>query len=570
MPCSTLFPLHWRLLDEPHDYLLLALAVLFASAAACMAVQLSRRAAALDGEKQFRTLAEAIPQIVWIAGPDGQTTYINRRWYEMTGMPQGQGLGSDWMEVVHPDDREICRSRWLECLHSGKTFEIEYRLRDGAKGFLWYLDRAVPLRDVSGTILQWFGTCTDIHDQMLNQQSLEEQIKQHTAALVDANARLENEMRERALAQQELNDQNERMLTELRKRSSRSTMLAKMAELLQSCADMPDMFSVLVGMAPKIFPELSGAVLLFNSPRDLLEVAASWNKCSLPANSFGAQDCWALRTGNLHYVLAGDHTARCKHVVQQDRSYVCLPLVSQGESIGVLYFQMIASGEIPESLTLVVNMFAKQVGLSIANLRLREALRIQSIRDPLTGLFNRRYLEEALEREVRRAIRSQQSLGMVMLDLDHFKKFNDTHGHEAGDTVLRETAAFLSQWVRAEDAVCRYGGEEFVIILPAASLDATQSRAEDIRLKLRDLALLHQGQTLGRITASFGVACFPEHAATGQLLLAAVDVALYRAKREGRDRVAVARPATSPAEVDGSISTVQQKNAQPLPAERLP
>lgn len=554
IPCANLLAAESTLFHEFHDYLLLTLAILFATAAALMAVQLSRRAAALDVEKQFRTLAEAIPQIVWIAGPEGLTSYINQRWYEMTGMDPGKGLGSDWMEVVHPDDREICRTKWLECLHSGKTFEIEYRLRDGAKGFRWYLDRAIPLRDASGTILQWFGTCTDIHDQMLNQQSLQEQIKQHTAALVDANARLESEMRERTLAQQELNDQNERMLTDLRKRSHRATMLAKMAELLQGCSDIHDVFSVLVGMASKIFPELSGAVLLFNSSREMLDVAASWTDCPLPAKSFGVQDCWALRTGHLHYVLAGDHTARCKHVITPDRSYVCLPLVSLGESIGVLYFQMIDAGEISESITLMVNMFAKQVGLSIANLRLREALRNQSIRDPLTGVFNRRYLEETLEREVRRAKRSEQSLGVLMLDLDHFKKFNDTYGHEAGDDVLRETATFLSKCVRAEDVVCRYGGEEFVIILPAANLDVSQSRAEDIRLQLRDLAILHQGQPLGRITASFGVACFPEHGATRQSLLEAADAALYRGKREGRDRVAVAESLPMSNEADHSIA----------------
>lgn len=545
---------HSTVFQHRYDYLLLGLAILFAAAAAFLALQLSRRATALDNEKNFRTLAEAIPQIVWIAGSDGQTSYINRRWYEMTGMSPGQSLGTDWVEAVHPDDREICRAKWLECMHSGSTFEIEYRLRDAAKGYRWYLDRAVPLSDSSGAILQWFGTCTDIHDQMLNQQSLEEQIKKHTDALVDANNRLENEMRERSLAQQELNDQNERILIDLRKRSDRSTMLAKMAELLQSCADMTDMFSVLVGMAPKIFPELTGAVFLLNPSHQGLEVAASWADCPLPASSFSVQDCWGLRTGQLHYVLAGDPTARCKHVIPPDRSYVCLPLLSQGESIGILYFQMIADGELPESLTLMVNMFAKQVGLSIANLRLREALRNQSIRDSLTGVFNRRYLEEALEREIRRATRSEQSLGVLMLDLDHFKTFNDTYGHEAGDTVLRETAMLLSHCVRTEDAVCRYGGEEFMIILPAASLHATQSRAEYIRLKVHELTLTHQGRPLGRVTASFGVACFPDHGATRQMLLEAADAALYRAKRDGRDRVAVAEPAPVSKEADHSIT----------------
>jgi diguanylate cyclase (GGDEF)-like protein len=188
----------------------------------------------------------------------------------------------------------------------------------------------------------------------------------------------------------------------------------------------------------------------------------------------------------------------------------------------------------------MANMFAEQLGLSVANLRLREALRNQSIRDPLTGLFNRRFLEETLEREIRRAVRSEQALGLLMLDLDHFKKFNDTYGHEAGDSVLRETALFLAKSVRAEDIVCRFGGEEFVVILPLADLHATQARAERIRSKLRDLTVMHQGRSLGMITASLGVSALPDHGTARSALLEAADAALYRAKREGRDRVVVA------------------------------
>ena len=185
-------------------------------------------------------------------------------------------------------------------------------------------------------------------------------------------------------------------------------------------------------------------------------------------------------------------------------------------------------------------MFAEQVGLSVANIRLRDALRNQSIRDPLTGLYNRRYLEETMERETRRAVRSSQGLGVLMLDLDHFKKFNDTYGHEAGDLVLRETAGFLLKSVRAEDIVCRFGGEEFVVILPLAELKITQARAERIRSRLRELSVVHQGQSLGVITVSVGVAELPQHGATAKELLEAADAALYRAKKEGRDRVAVA------------------------------
>ena len=137
-------------------------------------------------------------------------------------------------------------------------------------------------------------------------------------------------------------------------------------------------------------------------------------------------------------------------------------------------------------------------------------------------------------------MRAELSLGILMLDLDHFKRFNDTYGHEAGDAVLRETGSFLVKSIRAEDVVCRFGGEEFVVILPTADLEASRARAERIRSKLRELTVLHQGQSVGVITVSVGVAALPTHGTSAKELLQAADAALYAAKREGRDRVATA------------------------------
>jgi diguanylate cyclase (GGDEF)-like protein len=162
------------------------------------------------------------------------------------------------------------------------------------------------------------------------------------------------------------------------------------------------------------------------------------------------------------------------------------------------------------------------------------------VRDALTGLYNRRYLEEVMEREVRRASRAAQSLGVLIIDLDYFKKFNDTYGHDAGDAVLREIAVSLTKGVRAEDFVCRFGGEEFVVILPTADLAAARARAERLRAKTRDLTILHQGRSMGMITISVGVAAFPEHGESPKELLAAADAALYEAKRGGRDQVVTA------------------------------
>lgn len=533
----------------------LALLVLYEVLKSLRFASAQRKASESEGEARFRILAEAIPEIVWTATPDRGVDYCNQRLLDLTGLKAEQILGWNWKDVLHPDDLPVALQNWDKAHQTGRPLDAEYRYRMANGNYRWYLVRANPLRDASGSILKWFGCCVDIDDQMRNQQLLEEQIKEHMAALLEANTRLETEMRDRSVEQQKLNQQNERMVQELTRRSHRSTTLARMAELLQSCADLKDIFSVVAGMAPKIFPELSGAVLLFNSSHDVLEVAASWTDCLLPSSVFAPQDCWALRTGHLHLVAAGDHTAECKHAASVPNGYFCVPLSSQGETIGTLHFQCKGPTGLAEAEMLLATTFAEQVGLSISNIRLREALRTQSIRDPLTGLFNRRYLEETLQREIRRSVRSEQSLGVLMLDLDYFKKFNDTYGHDAGDTVLRETAAFLAQSVRAEDVVCRFGGEEFVIILPVADLHATQARGEKIRSKLRELTVLHQGQSLGMITVSIGVAALPEHGTSPSALLEAADSALYRAKREGRDRVVLAEPIVSPDLQSESVET---------------
>jgi diguanylate cyclase (GGDEF)-like protein/PAS domain S-box-containing protein len=523
------------------SFLILMLAIGTAFLDRVLAAEKATLEAARESEVQFRTLAEAIPQVVWTAGADGLTDYMNKRWYEMSGKTEAESLGSGWVEVIHPDDRIVCLEDWQKALRAGATFEVEYRLRDAAKGYRWYLDRAVPMRDSNGAVVKWFGTCTDIEDQRRQMQLLEEQIKERTEELATSNQRLEQEMLERDVTRRELDLQNERMVRELTQRSERATLLAQMGEVLQSCVNRDEAFAAALGFAPKIFPVTRGAIVLLNPARSLAEVTGSWADCLLPVSVFEPNACWALRTGHAHLVEAGDLTAPCAHAAGVKNTYLCLPILAQGEAIGILHFQTtdyaptIAPAELSFKTT-----FAGQLGLSIANIRLREALRSQSIKDPLTGLYNRRYLEEMLEREIRRAVRADQSLGILILDLDHFKKFNDTYGHDAGDTVLKTAGSFLTNNVRAEDIVCRFGGEEFVVILPTANVEAARARGERIRSKLRELAVLHQGQSLGRVTVSVGVSALPTHGTSGKELLAAADAALYSAKREGRDRVVIA------------------------------
>lgn len=425
-------------------------------------------------ELYFKTMSEAVPEIMWTAGPDGADDYFNRRWFDYTGLTFEQSRGTGWTVAVHPDDLGPFLEKWEKARRRAQPYTVEYRLRGADGTYRWFVCRGNPIRDLKGDVVKWFGTCSDIEDQKQNQQILEQQILERTMQLADANTRLQEEMLEKDSARKELDQQTDRMLRELEERSERATLLAKMGELLQSCVSLEEVFAAALGFAPRIFPAARGAMALLNTSRSLTEVIGSWSDCRLPAMEFETSSCWALRTGHPHLVLAGDSTARCAHAAGVKNTYWCIPILAQGETLGILHLQ--ATDEAPQlnaSELSFKTTFAAQVGLSIANIRLREALRTQSVRDPLTGLYNRRYLEEVLDREVRRAGRAAQSLGVLMIDLDHFKSFNDTYGHDAGDAVLRETGASLTRGIRAEDFVCRFGGEEFVVILPTANLESS-------------------------------------------------------------------------------------------------
>jgi two-component system, cell cycle response regulator len=168
---------------------------------------------------------------------------------------------------------------------------------------------------------------------------------------------------------------------------------------------------------------------------------------------------------------------------------------------------------------------------------LYKTMRNLSIRDPLTGLFNRRYMEEALALELHRTKRNDAQLAVIMIDIDHFKQFNDDFGHDGGDAILRALGAFFKEQVRGSDIACRYGGEEFILILSPSTAEGARQRAEKIREDARLLSVSHANRNLGAITLSLGVAIFPDHASEAEAIVKAADVALYQAKRGGRNRV---------------------------------
>jgi diguanylate cyclase (GGDEF)-like protein len=356
-------------------------------------------------------------------------------------------------------------------------------------------------------------------------------------------------MEERGQAQSELTRAHERLkysMGELESRNREAASLSEMADLLQSCFTLEEASAVIASSAQKLFHGFSGALLVFAASRNVLEAVTTWGPSSPAERVFSPNDCWALRRGRLHHSGGGDGAAHCSHFGGSLLPSLCTPLMAHGETLGILCLVTEPNGTVGLQTTIseftvkLAVSVAEQAALSFANLKLREKLRYQSVRDPLTGLFNRRYLDESLERELPNATRKNQSLGVIMLDVDRFKRFNDMFGHDAGDTVLRELGDYLAKFVRRGDLACRYGGEEFTLILPECSLEDTRRRAEELRTSFQQLSIKHRDTVLGKVTLSLGVAVLPDHGTTAVELLAAADGALLRAKEEGRDRVLIA------------------------------
>jgi len=344
-----------------------------------------------------------------------------------------------------------------------------------------------------------------------------------------------------------VNDTLRRNVADLEVRNREMTRLVELGELLSSSQTSAEVAAVISRVVPPLFADDAGAFYEIASGSVAAESVAVWGDPPPARRVFSPTECWAVRRGRVHVMDGSASQLRCPHIEEPTpHGAVCAPLAAEGESLGVLHVQVRQPVPGRKRATVLADRerlartLAEQLELALANFRLRETLREQSARDQLTGLFNRRYMEESLDRELRRASREDYSLGLLMMDLDHFKDLNDGFGHAAGDLMLRAVGDFLGSSVRGDDVACRFGGEEFVVILPRASLENTRRRAETLRKGMKGLQLEPSGPLRPNVTMSIGVACAPEHGETREQLVHAADVALYRAKTLGRDRVEVA------------------------------
>jgi diguanylate cyclase (GGDEF)-like protein len=325
-------------------------------------------------------------------------------------------------------------------------------------------------------------------------------------------------------------------IVQLNQKNQQIQLLNEVGDALQSCLTASEAYATVSIHAPRLLPGTAGVLFSYDPVKDLFSPSAEWGDRHSNATAFRAQDCWALRRGKTHAVTESSANLPCPHTEGgPEGATLCIPLAAIGKTIGLLSVM----GTVEPVLAFSESV-AEHIGLALSNLMLRSDLRQLSIHDPLTGLYNRRYMEETLETEIRRAERKEQPIGVIMLDIDHFKAFNDGFGHAAGDQMLRSIGSLILTNLRAGDIACRYGGEELLLILPEATVEAAAHRAEEIRVRARKLEVTHMEKLLGPVTVSLGVAVYPSHGRTRDELLAAADAALYKAKQDGRDRVVVA------------------------------
>jgi diguanylate cyclase (GGDEF)-like protein/PAS domain S-box-containing protein len=469
-----------------------------------------------ESEERFRAVVQSAHEAIITVDGDGRIVAWNVGAQEMFGRAEADMLGQPVSTLV-PKSSDEALAAWLQ--------ELKVMAETGAADRVM---EATGLRHDGQqfpselSVVAWQAGAATFYTAFVRDIT---QRKQAEAALQQSHEKLAG------------------LVADLEKHTREIALLNDLGDFLQAARNREEADGVIGQYGGWLFPSTLGAVYAYSPSRDDLEAAAEWGGEAAASlkRAFRPEECWALRRGRIHVVGPAEPGLACEHLAgERPAAYLCVPMMAQGEALGVMHLRLSQPDGCTDEVQRLASMVAEHIGLALANLNLRETLRSQSIRDPLTGLFNRRYLEETLGREISRAERSQQPLGLMMIDIDHFKQFNDTYGHDAGDEVLQTLGHTLDSFVRAGDIACRYGGEEFVLVLPEAPLDVTRRRADELRLKVKDLSVKYRGQLLHGIALSLGVACYPEHGLTREALLRSADQALYRAKQQGRDRVEVA------------------------------
>jgi diguanylate cyclase (GGDEF)-like protein/PAS domain S-box-containing protein len=468
-----------------------------------------------NSREMYRSLIDTSPDAIVAMDSHGTITLVSQAALDMFNFEsKAAAIGHNALDLVDEKDRERALAN-IELHYGGLANQVILDTRfvlqrqDGEK-FTGEVNGSV-LRNAAGQSIGVLAIVRDVSEQ----ERAREQLRAANENLQRTNLELENQNR-------------------------KVTLLSEMGHALLACKSIEAACQVLANTAVQLFNGQAGALYLNDPASDTLDLnlVSAWGENPWVESKINQRHCQALQ----------EHTA-CFFCVSHEKKpqrgqkaspvqngpQICIPLIVQNEAIGLFQLHGTAR-ELSDTWMQMAVTIADQVALTIASLRLRDSLHAQAIRDPLTSLYNRRYMEEALQQELARAIRHNHTVGIIMMDIDYFKVFNDTYLHEGGDVLLRRIGHFLIKHVRGEDTACRYGGEEFTIIMPETKIDEVFYRAEFLRKSIGQMRVVHRGQQFHRITVSAGVSVFPQNGLTAAEILRAADTALYRAKQSGRNR----------------------------------
>ena len=446
-----------------------------------------------------RSLIEASLDPLVTISADGKIMDVNSATEKATGVSRDKLIGSDFSNYF--TDPQKARDGYQLAFSQGMVRDYPLAICHVDGRITDVLYNATVYRDEQGNIAGLFAAARDITALKKAQHELEEAILQ-------------------------------------------MQVVREMTDLLQSCQKLDEAYPIIKAALIRLFPESIGGIYIADKLGSTLILADTWGQSELET-VFTQDECWAIRRGLVHVALLENSlNPKCDHVKQTTTPYVCIPLLAHGNTLGLIHIQCAPEcgnqADMQRKLA-IAETAAESARLALANLTLREELRALSIRDPLTGLFNRRFLEEALDRELVRMARAQKMLAVAMLDIDHFKLFNDNHGHDAGDQVLKQTAHLMAGFRKGNDIVCRYGGEEFLIVISEIDPETAIERLEKLRVSIENMPIHLGTLTQQQITISIGVSIYPLHGNHRIDLITRADQALYEAKTSGRNRVVLAK-----------------------------
>jgi len=453
-------------------------------------------------EERYRNLVENMGEGMTIVDANENILFANQAADRIFGVNEGSLMGRNLRDFLEPAQlNEVLHQTSRRKMGERSLYEITITRPDGEKRILQVT--ATAQYGENGNFSNSFGVIHDVTDERKDQLALE-------------SVKTELDIRVR----------------ELETRNREIGALTDMVNMLQRCTTIPETFVVIESFIKQLIPDAKGALYLGKPGLQKFILVRQWGQPSISKTEIFKEDCWALRREKFYNLTETLTGPLCSHLGKPvPLSTICVPITIQNHGSGLLHLQTSQGGpHLTENHLRLANNFAEQINLALSNLQLQEELHAQAIRDSLTGLFNRYYMEETLEKEIARSKRNEKSISLMMLDFDNFKELNTIFGHPKADEALTAFGGLLNASIRSSDIACRYGGDEFLVIMPETSADVLLQRADSIRNKVKTIHFHSTPNSSVVLTVSIGLAIFPKNGTTSNALLTAADQALMKAK----------------------------------------